>query len=206
MKKILFAAMLLSVLGAGCDTKKTDSTTTTTTDDTSRQTMNRSETGPATGMGDTGRSTATTTPVTDAAVNSFVQKALSGGMMKVELGNMASTNAQNQRVKNFGAMMVSDHSQAGNELRSMATSNAITVPSAMMPEHKKHVDMLRDKKGSAFDKAYMDMMVKDHKEDIKAFTNASQNLTEAGYKNYAAKTLPVLQKHLDSAQAIIKSL
>lgn len=203
MKRILFAAMLLSLLGAGCDSKKTDSTTTTTTDDTAGQTMNRSETGP---MGDTGMSTATTTPVTDAAVNSFVQKALSGGMMEVELGNMASANAQSQRVKDFGAMMVADHSQAGNELKSMATSNAIQVPAEMMPEHRKHVDMLRDKKGASFDKAYMDMMVKDHKEDIDAFKKASTNLTEAGYKNYAAKTLPVLQKHLDSAQAINRKL
>jgi putative membrane protein len=135
-----------------------------------------------------------------------VQKALSGGMMEVELGNLASSKAQNPRVKNFGSMMVTDHSAAGNELKQMATSNNIAVQGNMLPEHQGHVDMLKNKSGAAFDKAYMDMMVKDHKKDIDEYKKAANNLSVSQYKMFASKTLPVLQKHLDSAQAIHKNM
>jgi predicted outer membrane protein len=51
----------------------------------------------------------------------FVMKAASGGMMEVELGNMAQQNASSQRVKDFGSMMVRDHSKANDELMSFAS-------------------------------------------------------------------------------------
>jgi putative membrane protein len=51
----------------------------------------------------------------------------------------------------------------------------------------------------------MDMMVKDHKEDIKEFEKAAKAQNTA-VKSFASETLPVLKTHLDSAQAIAKNL
>jgi putative membrane protein len=45
-------------------------------------------------------------------------------------------------------------------------------------------------------------MVNDHEKDIKEFEKAGNNLKDADVKNFAMKTLPTLQKHLDSAKAI----
>lgn len=202
MKKSMYAAMIVALLIAGCDSKNTSSSTSV--EDSLSENMNRSDTG--TGMNHSDMSSTAAQPVTDAGVNTFVKKALSGGMMEVELGTMAANNAQSQRVKDFGAMMVTDHSQAGNELKAMATSNAIEVPLSILPEHQMHIDMLKNKKGAAFDKAYMDMMVKDHKKDISEYSKASKDLAVPAYKDFASKTLPVLEKHLDSAQAIHKNL
>ncbi len=138
----------------------------------------------------------------DKDATDFVMKAASGGMMEVELGKVAQDKAKSQRVKDFGSMLVTDHSKANDELKSIASSKSVTVPAAMMPAHQKHVDMLKAKSGADFDKAYMNMMLDDHKKDIADFKKASSNGTDSDIKNFAAKTLPVLQKHLDSAQAI----
>jgi putative membrane protein len=46
------------------------------------------------------------------------------------------------------------------------------------------------------------MMVDDHKEDVDMFEKASNKGTDADVKAFAAKTLPVLRTHLDSAQAV----
>ncbi len=146
-----------------------------------------------------------TTAISDTAVLNFVQKAMSGSMMEIELGNMAATNATNNRVKNFGSMMVADHTQASNELRQLVGNNSAQISNAMLPEHRQHIDMMNSKKGSSFDKAYMDMMVKDHQEDIKQFEKASGSLGAQPFKDFASKTLPVLRKHLDSAQAVRKA-
>ena len=59
--------------------------------------------------------------------------------------------------------------------------------------------------GKAFDQHYVDMMVNDHKKDVAKFKQESTSAKDDQLRSWAAKTLPVLQKHLDSIQAIKKS-
>ncbi len=56
-----------------------------------------------------------------------------------------------------------------------------------------------------FDKNYIDMMVSDHNDDIDLFEKAVKNSKDSAFKNFAAKTLPTLYKHLGAAKAIVKS-
>jgi putative membrane protein len=50
--------------------------------------------------------------------------------MEVELGNIAKTNAGSEKVKAFGEQMVSDHSKANDELKAIAISKSISLPSS----------------------------------------------------------------------------
>jgi putative membrane protein len=137
----------------------------------------------------------------------FVVKAAGGGMMEVELGNIAQQNAANQRVKDFGAMMVRDHSKANDELKAFASRRNLNLNTdSLMNLHKSHIESLKKKTGAAFDKAYMSMMLDDHKKDVAEFEKASKMCKDQECLGWAGKTLPVLQTHLDSAQAINKSL
>jgi putative membrane protein len=135
----------------------------------------------------------------------FIIEATSGGNLEVKLGNLAQTNGSNPRVKEFGAMMIKDHSDANNQLKNIAQSLNVPVSDSLSKMHQRHVDNLSKKKGAAFDKAYMSMMVNDHKADIKEFEKASK-ASNTAVSNFASQTLPVLNKHLDSAQAINKKL
>ncbi|WP_128546499.1 DUF4142 domain-containing protein [Larkinella soli] len=132
----------------------------------------------------------------------FAVKAASGGLMEVELGRLAQQKAQSQRVKDFGAMMVEDHTKANNELKTLATAKNISLPATMGEEHRKHVDDLSKLSGAEFDREYIDLMVKDHDEDIKHFKEAADDAKDTDMKAFAAKTLPVLQKHHDAVKAI----
>jgi putative membrane protein len=141
----------------------------------------------------------------DSATVMFMTKAASGGMMEVQLGQLAQQQAQNQRVKDFGAMMVRDHGKANDELKTLATGKNVTLSDSLMPEHKHHVTGLQNKKGAAFDKAYMSMMVQDHQKDVQDYEKASNTLSDGEVKAFATRTLPVLRAHLDSATAINKN-
>ncbi len=132
----------------------------------------------------------------------FVTKAASGGMLEVQLGQLAQQNAKSQRVKDFGNMMVTDHGRANDELKGLASANNITLSPTLLPNHQKHIDMMSKMKGEDFDKHYIDMMLNDHKEDIDEFKKEANNSNNDAFKSFAGKTLPTLQKHLDSAQAI----
>lgn len=136
----------------------------------------------------------------------FLTEAASGGMMEVELGKLAQEKSTNAKVKDFGAMMVKDHSKANDELKQLAMSKNVFLPDAPLQKHQDKIDKLREKSGADFDKDYVDMMVSDHKEDVDAFQDAADNLEDADVKAFATKTLPVLKAHLQSIQQIQDSM
>jgi putative membrane protein len=80
------------------------------------------------------------------------------------------------------------------------------MPMAPDPKQQKMIQDLSQKSGSDFDKAYINYMVDDHKEDVKTFTDQSKKIQDPDLKAFAIKTLPVLQKHLDAINAIHDSM
>ncbi len=138
-------------------------------------------------------------------VADFAVKAANGGMMEVKMGEYASKNAMDKSVKDFGAMMVKDHTKANDELKGIATSKNIAIPATVGQDMTDKMNDLMKKTGKDFDKAYMNSMVDDHKDDIDEFQKEADNSKDSTMKNFAAKTLPTLKKHLDAAQAIVKS-
>ena len=135
-------------------------------------------------------------------VSDFVTAAANAGMAEVQMGQYASQYATDPRVKRFGSMMVEDHTKANQELKSLASARNIAVPSDVSDDEKKHMTELTQKKGKDFDKSYIDMMMDGHKKVISNFEKAASNLSDSTIKNFAQQTLPVLQKHLDSLNAI----
>ena len=139
--------------------------------------------------------------------NEFAVKAANGGMLEVELGRLAQEKAQSKEVKEFGAMMVTDHSKANKELKELATLKNITLPTTLGEDMQEHVNDLTKLSGKDFDKKYVSMMVDDHKEDIELFTKAAgDDKTDASVKAFATKTLPTLQKHLEHITALDKKI
>jgi putative membrane protein len=139
----------------------------------------------------------------DQASSKFAVNAADGGMMEVAVGKLASEKAVSKRIRAFGQMMVKDHSEANDKLKGIASSLNIALPDSLSDDSKKELDNLSKKTGKDFDKAYMDMMVDDHKKDVAEFRKAADNLSDSTIKSFAESTLPVLEKHLDSAQSIV---
>ncbi|MBG6235761.1 putative membrane protein [Pedobacter sp. CAN_A7] len=136
---------------------------------------------------------------------SFMQKAAIGGMMEVELGKLAQEKASHPKVKEFGAMMVNDHTKANVELKKLAQSRDVTLPTGYPEKDKAHVEEMKKLTGDAFDKHYMKMMVDDHVKTIDLFKLAAKN-SDINISKFAAKTLPVLQAHHKTAVGIQASL
>lgn len=132
----------------------------------------------------------------------FLVNAASAGHMEVEMGQLAQEKANHNRVKAFGKMMVDQHSQVNQEIKNLASGKQITLPSGMGAEHQRDMDDLRKLSGRDFDRKYMDMMVEDHEKDIRKFEDASENHKDAEIQTFAAKTLPKLRAHLDSARMV----
>jgi len=136
-----------------------------------------------------------------AADNTFVTKAAEGGMAEVKLGDLAKDKASDAAVKSFGQQMVDDHTKANDELKSLASSKGITLPSDVNAKQQAEYDRLSKLSGAEFDKAYMRLMVSDHRTDVAEFRRESEHGADADVKAFAAKTLPTLEHHLQMAES-----
>ena len=155
---------------------------------------------------DSARAANDSMPQTNTNASDFLTKAASGGMLEVQLGQMAQQKGISQRVKDFGLMMIRDHTKGNDELKALAGQKGITIPQTLSNDHQKHVDELNKQKGNDFDKAYIDLMESDHKEDIDEYTDASEKVTDPAIKAFAKNTIPMLQMHLDFVKAIKASM
>ena len=118
----------------------------------------------------------------------FIHKAAKGGMMEVAMGNLAAQNGQSDDVKSFGKRMVTDHSKANEELKAIAAKKGVKLTS-------------KEPSGKwSSDKAYMDMMVKDHEKDLAEFQEEASTGTDPDVKKFAEDTAKVVQEHLDLAK------
>lgn len=132
----------------------------------------------------------------------FVMDAAMGGLMEVELGQLAAQKGASDAVKQFGQRMVDDHSKANTELMTLATSKGITLPTAIDDKHRQEVTKLSAMSGADFDRAYSKMMLKDHEKDVSEFEKQSMKGTDPDVKAFASKTLPTLQEHLTMVRAL----
>ena len=117
-----------------------------------------------------------------------MKKAAKGGMMEVAMEKMAGQNAQSDDVKSFGKRMVTDHSKANDELKSIASKKGVQLPS------KEH-----SLKWTS-DNAYMEMMVKDHEKDLAEFKEEASSGSDPDVKKFADDTAKIVQEHLDLAK------
>jgi putative membrane protein len=159
----------------------------------------------------------------------FINQMAIAGMAEVQLGMMASERAANADVKAFGQMMVTDHTKANNELKDVASKMKVELPKKLDAKHQELVDRLSKLNGAAFDREYMNAMVPGHEEVASQLrTWAGNRLTSnapggagkpapagsstvgtsgsadstAAVRQWASKTLPTVQHHLEEARAL----
>jgi putative membrane protein len=185
MKHSLFAVLVLGLISVGCS-----STNKASTPDTAAQ--------PNSGAASSSSSnSATSNPDQD-----FVTKAAQGNSAEIALGKMVAAKTKDPNVKQFAEMMVKDHTTALNQLQELAQSKNLSLNDNLPEDAKELQTKLSSDSGKQLDKDYMNSMVEDHQKDVQEFTNESQNAKDPDVKQWASKTLPVLQKHLQKAQQI----
>jgi putative membrane protein len=134
--------------------------------------------------------------------SSFYKKAAEGGIAEVELGNLAQQKASNPSAKEFGTMMVTDHTAANEKLKAIAATKGIDLPTSPSVGQLAAEGKLKLLSGETFDKSYIKEMIDDHKEDIKEFEKEATSGHDPDAKAFAAATLPTLKLHLKKIESI----
>jgi putative membrane protein len=131
---------------------------------------------------------------------SFYKRAAEGGIFEVDAGNQAQQKSNDPKVKDFGAMLVKDHTAANEQLKSLAASKNISLPtSASVGQiaEKGKLDVLT---GDTYDKAFINGQIKAHERTIALFKKEIASGQDADAKSFATAALPTLRKHLKAAK------
>jgi putative membrane protein len=131
----------------------------------------------------------------------FAMTAAMGGMSEVEMARLALTKASSDAVKQYAQKMIDDHTTANAELMQIASAKGITLPAAPDAKHRAMIAKMERLSGAEFDRQYIMMAGhKDHQKMEKLFRDESMRGRDADLKAFAAKTLPVVQMHLQMAR------
>jgi putative membrane protein len=93
----------------------------------------------------------------------FVRDVATLNMAEIEVSQAAVQRSADSELKKFAQLMITDHTGAGDKLKTVASQYNIEVPTQLDDKHRKLQDKLTQKQGLEFDKEYMDAMVDDHK-------------------------------------------
>jgi putative membrane protein len=141
-------------------------------------------------------------PMTD---QQFVNFAAQTDMVEANLGQRAQDVAASQKVKDYGQMLVTDHTKDFGELHMAAQKAGLDVPSAIDAEHnKKMIDPFQKLTGKAFDTKYAATMVQGHTQALALYKKEEADAQNAAIRTYAEDAIPVLEKHLRDAKDLEK--
>src|SRR6201990_1321332 len=129
----------------------------------------------------------------------FVKEAAMSDMLEIEAAKVAEQKG-NATEKKFADQMVADHTKTSTELKQMVSGDAkAALPSALDDSSQKKLDKLRNAKPEDFAGEYDPMQVSAHKDAVSLFERYAKGGEDSKLKDWAGKTLPTLQHHLEMA-------
>jgi putative membrane protein len=135
----------------------------------------------------------------------FVVEAAQHGKMEHELSSVASERAYSKEVKVLAQQLMGDHAKANSELKTIAEKKSIRLATEDEKKAGTAAGKVENEKGEAFDKAYLDLVVTHHRQSVRMYEDA-EDCEDAEIKSFVSKNLPVLKKHLETAEMMQEAI
>jgi putative membrane protein len=131
----------------------------------------------------------------------FLTDAVRGNLAEVKMGELAQQRGQSEAVREFGAMLVDDHSEGLKKTAELAKDMDIIPPAQPSAEQTQKHDAMARLSGAEFDREFAAEMVKGHQEEIAKYERQARS-GDSKVAKLAEDTLPTLKEHLAMAQRL----
>lgn len=196
MNRITFSAALVAALAiAGCQQK--DEVADPADAGTSNQAVNSAQDATSAAVG-----TAAAATAGQVSTDAFVTNAAISDMYEIQAGQIAQKKGQSAGVKDFGKVMVSDHTAMSNAMKPLITAAGKTPPAGLDERRKGLIDNLNAAPAADFDRVYLDQQEAAHTEALTLMQGYADNGDDAGLKKAAAGAAPKIQSHLDHVKQL----
>jgi putative membrane protein len=130
----------------------------------------------------------------------FIKEAAMSDMLEVDAAKVAQQKG-NADEKKFAEQMITDHTKTSTELKGLVPPDMTSaIPTSLDNSSQKKLDKLNDAKPNDFASEYDPMQVSAHEDAVSLFERYSKGGDNAKLKEWAGKTLPALQHHLQMAE------
>jgi putative membrane protein len=156
-------------------------------------------------------STAAVTPTSPSNVavdpnvksdNKFIREVTADNALETSLAQLAERKAENSEVRQFAQRMVADHTKLQSDWTAMASTNGVKYNTGFGKHHRKKLDQLQKASGKEFDRAYMTLMIQDHKDYVDYFRKEGRAAKSAQVRNLVSAGLPMLEQHWSMAKQV----
>jgi putative membrane protein len=131
----------------------------------------------------------------------WLKTSLSGDLFEIQGGKLALSKSKDPSVDALANRLIADHTQSYNDGAELAKSLGIEVPTEPTPSQQWQLEELGEMQGATFNHDYTELEVLDHQQDISETQDEIDMGCNPDVKAEAAKDLPVLQMHLQLAEA-----
>ena len=140
------------------------------------------------------------------ATADFVKEAATSDMFEIQSSQLAQEQG-NAPEKPFAATMIKDHQKTSDDLKSMVSNGDVKaeLPTALDSSHQNELDKLKALTGADFSSRYDSDQLTGHKDAVSLFERYAKGGEDPKLKDWAGKTLPALQHHLEMAQKLGKT-
>ena len=134
----------------------------------------------------------------------FVSQASSANQFEIQSAQLALSASQNPGVQSFANMLIADHTAMGQQMAAAAAAAHLPPPApVLLPAQQSMLDQLRAAgTGYAFDQVFQQDQIMAHQQGIALMQNYSASGDVPALRTLAAGAIPVMQKHLATAQAL----
>ena len=138
----------------------------------------------------------------DANDSAFLKTAIEGNIAEVQIGTLAEQRTSGE-VQAYADMLVKEHRRALDRTTSLAEAMNMTIPEEPPADAQSKYARLAETPGGEFERQFIDTMVKNHTSTIEKYRAYLENAKSGSdVARYAEETLPVLEKHLQTAQSL----
>jgi putative membrane protein len=134
----------------------------------------------------------------------FLAQAASGDQFEIQSSQLALQASQNQAVRNFADLLISDHTRMSQMMMATATSAGLAPPApALLPAQQAALDQLRAAgAGPSFDMAFKNAQISAHQGALTLMQNYAASGDVPALRTVAGQAVPIIQMHLQQAQLL----
>jgi putative membrane protein len=122
-------------------------------------------------------------------------------LKEIQAGQIAQKDGKSKAVKDYGKMLVRDHTAADDKVAALAQQenvDLVAATPALGPN-----DMGTMATGPDFDRQFAQEMLDDHRKAIAALSAARDKTTDPQLRRLLSDLIPTLEKHAAAAEKII---
>jgi putative membrane protein len=132
----------------------------------------------------------------------FIAEVNTSNDAELRLARLAQGKASADVVRRFAQKMETDHNSMHKDWANVSARSGARSTATSNPALQEQISRLDRLSGTSFDRAYMAVMVENHREALTRFQAARRTTNSSEVRQLVARSLPYLQEHLTLAQQV----